>query len=191
MLENIVSFIINRPFQCAAYSGIAGLIIYNLSKCPYKKLLASNQEEMISNHEITISNQEETISNQEITISNPLPKRFYEQIKNKYDYVILNSQPLRKKMQNYYSNIINYNTNLLQPIIVGFVVAGLVYNYCGNLINVPNNLAEIIKKIITKSRNNLWSAGRSPQSDHFERIFNRNIGLINGNNCIRNNYLLK
>jgi hypothetical protein len=179
MLENIVSFMINRPFQCAAYSGIAGLIIYNLSKCPYKKLL------LVSNPEETISNPEETISKL------PLPKRFYEQVKNKYSCVILKTQPLREKIQNYYSNIINYNTNLLQPVIVGFVVTGLVYNYRGNLINVPNNLAEIIKKIIAKSRNNLWSECRNPQSDHFERIFNRNIGLINGNNCIRNNYLLK
>ena len=186
MLENIVSFIMNRPFQCAAYSGIAGLIIYNLSKCPYKKLL------LVSNPKETISNPEETIANPDKMISKlPLQKRFYEQVKNKYSCVILKAQPLREKIQNYYSNIINYNTNLLQPVIVSLLVTGLVYNYRGNLINVPNNLAEIIKKIIAKSRNNLWSACRNPQSDHFERIFNRNIGLINGNNCIRNNYLLK
>jgi hypothetical protein len=171
MLENIVSFMINRPFQCVAYSGIAGLIIYNFTKCPYKLLLGSNPQETISKSQETISNLEETISNPEETIFNPeetitklpLTIRFYEQVKNKYDCVILKAQPLREKIQNYYSNIINYNTTFIQPVIFGVVITGLVYYYRGNLIIVPNNLAESIKRIIAKSRNN----------------------------CIRNTYLLK
>ena len=152
MLENIVSFMINRPFQCVAYSGIAGLIIYNFTKCPYKILLGA------------LSNPEETISNpEEPETKLPLTRRVYEQVKNKYNCVIFKGQPLRENIRNYYSNIINYNTKLLQPVIVGFVVTGLVYNYRKNLIIVPKNVVEIIKHIIAKSRNN----------------------------CIRNTYLLK
>jgi hypothetical protein len=155
MLENIVSFMINRPFHCVAYSGIAGLIIYNFTKCPYKILLGSNTQETISNSEETISNPEETISNPEETITKlPLPKRVYDQVKNKYNCVILEAQPFREKIQNYYSNI-KYNTIFAQPIIFGVVITGLVYNYRGNLIVVPNNLVEIIKQIIAKSKNNV------------------------------------
>ena len=165
MLENIVSFMINRPFQCAAYSGIAGLIIYNFTKCPYKLLLGSNSQETITNIEETISNPEETISNSEETITHseepitklPLSKRVYAQVKNKYNCVILNTQPLREKIQNY------YNTTFVQPIIFSIVITGFVYHYRGKLIVIPNNLVEMIKQIITKSRNK----------------------------CIRNTYLLK
>ncbi len=155
MLENIVSFMINRPFQCVAYSGIAGLIIYNFTKCPYKILLGSNQQETISNSQETISNSQETISNSEEIISNleepeiklPLTIRFYAQVKNKYNCVILKAHPLREKIQNY------YNTTSVQPIIFSVVITGFVYHYRGKLIVIPNNLVEMIKQIITKSRN--------------------------------------
>ena len=155
MLEKIVSFMINHPFQCAAYSGLAGLIIYNSKKCPYKLLLGTNSQETLTNSQETLTSSEETLtSSEETVIKLPLPTRVYEQVKHKYNCVILKTQPFREKIHNYYSNIIHYNTPLLQPIIVCVVTTGLVYTYRGNLMFVPNNLAALFKLVIAKSRNN-------------------------------------
>ena len=168
MLKNIVSFIINHPYKSVACYGMAGLIIYNLSKCPYRALFRHPEISPAINDTTSNSNNDTTsnyttnndTTNNDTTINsnnNTLVTRINDKINHQYHNLLVGTKLFREKITSYYSNVIHSNNDfctknrhvfqIIVGSISGILIADILYKYSGNL-KIPNHLCVIVKKMI-------------------------------------------